>query len=466
MADFDRAARQHARRRSELDACGIGFVAHASGGASREIVDLALTGLACVRHRQAIAADGISGDGAGLLVPIPRPFFARVGGKELGRTLDADRVGVVSAFLDVADDDAVRVAKAAVADACAAEGIELAGWRPVPVDETHLGAAARVDQPSLWHGILQRPADVDEVDAERRAYRARRRAEATCREARVRHYFASFSFVTVTYKALVLSDRLPAFYPDLADDDFGASLAIFHSRFSTNTTPAWERAQPFRHLCHNGEINTVRGNELRMIARGRLGTEDVGLGTEDLFRPVLDPEDSDSGKLDSAVELLVRGGRDIRHAVAMLVPEAWEGQRDLPRGVRGFFRYHACLTDPWDGPAGLVFSDGRRVGAALDRNGLRPLRWQVCEDGLVVCASEVGAVPVSGHGSVRRGRLGPGDMICVDPDRAADNGAAGNGDGAAATTAAVQDDTDVKTWLARLQPYHGHRRQGADLLDG
>jgi glutamate synthase domain-containing protein 2/glutamate synthase domain-containing protein 1/glutamate synthase domain-containing protein 3 len=447
---FDRAPRQ----RAELDACGIGFVAHASGNASREIVDLALTGLACVRHRQAIAADGISGDGAGLLVPIPHRFFAQVGARELGRELDADRVGVVSAFLPLSDDDAVRVAQDAVADACSAEGIELAGWRPVPIDESHLGAAARVDQPSFWHGILVRPEGVDDVEAERQAYRARRRAEATCREARVRHYFASFSFVTVTYKALVLSDRLAAFYPDLADSDFGAPLAIFHSRFSTNTTPAWERAQPFRHLCHNGEINTVRGNELRMIARGRLGTEDAGLGPEELFRPVLDPEDSDSGKLDSAVELLVRGGRDIRHAVAMLVPEAWEGQRDLPRGVRGFFRYHACLTDPWDGPAGLIFSDGRRVGAALDRNGLRPLRWQVCQDGLVMCASEVGAVPVTGHGAVQRGRLGPGDMICLDPDHVADDG------DAAATVTAVQDDTAVKTWLARQKPYSTWARDG------
>ena len=172
MPDFDRAPRQ----RAELDACGIGFVAHASGSSSREIVDLALTGLACVRHRQAIAADGISGDGAGLLVPIPRSFFARVGGKELGRELEADRAGVVSAFLDVSDDDAVRVAQGAAADACAAEGIELAGWRPVPIDESHLGAAARSDQPSLWHGIMLRPAGVDDVDAERRAYRARRRA--------------------------------------------------------------------------------------------------------------------------------------------------------------------------------------------------------------------------------------------------------------------------------------------------
>jgi glutamate synthase (ferredoxin) len=421
--------------RTELDACGIGFVARATGESSREIVELALTGLACVRHRQAVAADGLSGDGAGLLVPLPRPFFARVAAESFGRDVDPGRLGVVNAFLDL-DDASAKAAKAAVEEACAAEGLELVGWREVPVDETQLGPAAQVDQPAFWQAILALPDDVDTAEADRRAFRARRGAEARCREERQRAYFASFSFSTVTYKALVISDRLGAFYRDLDAPDFTAPLAVFHSRFSTNTTPAWERAQPFRQLCHNGEINTVRGNELRMIARGRLGTEEAGLGPEELFRPVLDPDDSDSGKLDAAVELLVRGGRDVRHAVAMLVPEAWEGQRDLPPGVRDFYRYNACLTDPWDGPAGLVFTDGRRVGAALDRNGLRPLRWQVCEDGLVVCASEVGAVPVEGHGTVRRGRLGPGDMLCVDPD-----------------VAGVQHDATVKTWLARRGSY-------------
>ncbi len=443
--------------RAELDACGIGFVAQSSGVASRDVVELALTGLACVRHRQAIAADGLSGDGAGLLVPIPRAFFARVARDELGRQVDESQLGVVTAFLDLDDEEAVRTAQDAVAGACGAEGIEVAGWRPVPIDDSQLGPAARVDQPSVWHAVLVRPAGVDDAEAERLAFRARRRAGASCADAGVRAYFASFSFATVTYKALVISDRLGSFYPDLEAADFATPLAVFHSRFSTNTTPAWERAQPFRQLCHNGEINTVRGNELRMIARGRLGTEAVGLGPEELFRPVLDPHDSDSGKLDSAVELLVRGGRDIRHAVAMLVPEAWEGQRDLPFGVRDFFRYHACLTDPWDGPAGLIFTDGRRVGAALDRNGLRPLRFQICDDGLVVCASEVGAVPIIGHGTVRRGRLGPGDMLCVDPDRLA-------GDGAA-PLAAVQDDASVKTWLARRGDYAKWARDGLLPVD-
>ncbi len=219
---------------------------------------------------------------------------------------------------------------------------------------------------------------------------------------------------------------------------------MFHSRFSTNTAPAWERAQPFRHLCHNGEINTIQGNENRMRARGILGTEEVGLGPDPLYRPVLEPLDSDSGKLDSAFELLLRGGRDLRHVASMLVPEAWEGSRDLDPDVRDYFRYHASLAEPWDGPAGVVFSDGRRVGATLDRNGLRPLRWQRTEDGLVVVCSEAGAVPISGHGQVRRGRLGPGEMLCVDPD----------------ADAPLQDDTRVKCWLASRAPYGDWARDG------
>jgi glutamate synthase (ferredoxin) len=423
-------------------ACGIGLVADAEGRASRALLDAALTGLACVRHRAAIAADGISGDGAGLLLPIPGRFFARVATEALGVERPAG-LGVVTAFLDEADDSARKVAEQAVADACAVEGIELLGWRPVPIDESLLGAAARRSCPAITQGILARPAGVDLAEAERRCFRARRRAQAVCTEAEVRHYFASWSFSTVVYKALVMSHHLAGFYPDLTAADFEVALAVFHSRFSTNTTPAWERAQPFRFLCHNGEINTLQGNEHRMTARGRLGTETVGLGPEELFRPVLTPSDSDSGKLDSAVELLVRGGRDIRHAMAMLVPEAWEGQRDLPPEVSDFFRYHACLTEPWDGPAGVIFTDGRRIGAALDRNGLRPLRYQICDDGLVVCASEVGAVPVAGRGKVRRGRLGPGQMLCVDPD--------GGG---------VQRDAAVKAALARRGPYSTWAYQG------
>ena len=416
------------RTRAEIDACGIGFVADATGRSSRNLVDLALAGLACVRHRGAIAADGLSGDGAGLLLPIPRRFFARA----IEHETDPERLGVVTAFLGEGESDARK----AVDAACTAEGLDVVGWRRVPIDESHIGAQARASLPSIWQAVMSYPADVDADEAERRSYRARRRAEVRCAELDVRHYFPSWSFRTLVYKALVISDRLAGFYPDLADPGIEAHLAIFHSRFSTNTEPAWERAQPFRTLCHNGEINTIQGNERRMAARGRLGTVEAGLGPEDLFRPVLDPLDSDSGKLDATVELLVRGGRDVRHAVAMLVPEAWEGQRDLAPGVRDFFRYNASIADPWDGPAGLIFTDGQRVGAALDRNGLRPLRWQVRDDGIVVCASEAGAVPLAGRPKVRRGRLGPGEMLFVDPE-----------------AGGVQHDLEVKSWLAGRAPY-------------
>jgi glutamate synthase domain-containing protein 2/glutamate synthase domain-containing protein 1/glutamate synthase domain-containing protein 3 len=427
--------------RFDRDACGIGLVADVEGRASRALLDSALVGLACVRHRSAVAADGVSGDGAGILLPIPQTFFARVAAEAGFPVPPGFRVGVVNAFLDATDDDARRAAEEAVVEACTAERLAIFGWRTVPTDDTLLGAAARRSAPHFQQAVLAMPGEEDAADLERRCFRARRRAEAACRAAGVRHYFASWSFSTVVYKALVMSDGLSAFYSDLAAPDFDAPLAIFHSRFSTNTTPAWERAQPFRYLCHNGEINTLRGNEHRMAARGRLGTELAGLGPEELFFPLLDPEDSDSGKLDAAVELLVRGGRDVRHALAMLVPEAWEGSRDLPAEVGDFFRYHACLSEPWDGPAGLIFTDGRRSGAALDRNGLRPLRYQVCDDGFVVCASEVGAVPVAGHGKVRRGRLGPGQMLCVDPD------------GSLAGHSGFLTDATIKRSLARRAPY-------------
>ncbi len=407
------------------------------------MLDAALSGLACVRHRGAIAADGISGDGAGLLVPIPTAFTARLLSETGFSGGNPGRLGLIQAYLDRDDAAARASAEVAVGQACAAEDIELLGWRDVPVGESELGDQARRSAPHFRQAVIGVAAGVDAAEAERRCFRARRRAEAACAEAGVRHYFASWSFATVVYKALVMSDRLAGFFPDLAAPDFEVALAIFHSRFSTNTTPAWERAQPFRFLCHNGEINTLQGNEHRMAARGRLGTEESGLGPEELFRPVLDPEDSDSGKLDCAVELLLRGGRDLRHAVAMLVPEAWEGSRDLPADVRDFYRYHACLAEPWDGPAGLIFTDGVRVGAALDRNGLRPLRYQVCDDGFVVACSEVGAVSVEGHGKVRRGRLGPGEMLCVDPERGG-----------------LESDAAIKTWLAGRAPYSDWAYQG------
>ena len=377
--------------RPERDACGIGFVADAHGRPSRAIVTAALRGLACVTHRGALAADALTADGSGLLVPIPPALFG-------------DGRGVAMLFVRGEDP------RAAVEAAAAAEDIDVVEWRTPPTDDAQLGDMARATRPRIVQAILSAR---NPNGHERAAYRLRRRIEQTTNGT----YVASCSFRTILYKGLVAAELLPRFYVDLADEQFAAPFAVFHQRFSTNTLPTWERAQPFRTLCHNGEINAIAGNQNRMRARAHLGTEEAGLGPEPLFHPVLDPSESDSGQLDTAVEVLVRGGRDIRHAVAMLVPEAWEGNRELDPALRGFYRYHSCLLEPWDGPAGLVFTDGLGVGAALDRNGLRPLRFAICEDGLVACCSEAGAVDVTGHGAVTRGRLGPGQMLFVDPSR-------------------------------------------------
>ncbi|MDQ6726318.1 MAG: glutamate synthase subunit alpha, partial [Actinomycetota bacterium] len=367
----------------------MGFVANASGRATRDVVAAALGGLACVKHRGAVAADARSSDGSGLLVPIPPAIFG-------------ERNGL--AMLFVRGDDP----RPAVEEAAKAEGIRVVDWRVPPTDDVVLGQLARSSQPSMLQAVLE----AETMPDERAAYRLRRRIAATTTGT----YVASCSFRTVVYKGLITADALAGFWLDLADERFAAPFAVFHQRFSTNTLPTWERAQPFRTLCHNGEINAVAGNINRMRARVALGTEAAGLGSEELFRPVVDETDSDSGQLDSVVELLTRGGRDIRHAMAMTIPEAWEGERDLAPATRGFYRYHASLMEPWDGPAGLIFTDGIGVGASLDRNGLRPLRWAVCDDGLVVCCSEAGAVDLTGRGQVRRGRLGPGQMLYVHPD--------------------------------------------------
>ncbi|HJW61804.1 MAG TPA: glutamate synthase central domain-containing protein, partial [Actinomycetota bacterium] len=398
------------RHRDERDACGIGFVADVHGRASRAILDAALGGLERLRHRGAVAADARTGDGAGVLVPLPDGFFD--GPPAAGA---AGRLGVAMAFLPRDPADA-KEARRLVEQALVAERLELLRWRLVPVDHAALGEVARANAPAIEQAVFRVAGDGgDPEDAERRCFRAGRRAALAARQAEVGLYLASCSTMTVTYKALCAADQLAAFYPDLADPAFAVAFAVFHQRYSTNTTPSWERAQPFRFLCHNGEINTLDGNVAWMRAReGRLGAAPAD---EDLLRPVLDPDGSDSGKLDNAVELLVRGGRDLRHALAMLVPAVEPLPGDDRQDLRDFYRYHACLTEPWDGPAGLVFTDGHLVGAALDRNGLRPMRWEATEDGLVVCASEAGAVDTAGRGLVQRGRLGPGQMLCVDPER-------------------------------------------------
>jgi glutamate synthase domain-containing protein 2/glutamate synthase domain-containing protein 1/glutamate synthase domain-containing protein 3 len=413
----------------ERDGCGVGFVADATGRASHRIVVSALGALTRLRHRGAVDADARTGDGAGLLLPIPRPWLTSAA-VDLGAQAPVSRLGVAVCFLST-DPDARAVARRIVETSSAQEGLRVVAWRPVPVRPEALGERARATAPAITQALIE-AAGTGHEDRERRAYLARRRIERAARDAGLDLCVPSLSFRTITYKALCAADQLAAFYPDLSDPDVAVPFAVFHQRYSTNTAPSWDRAQPFRVLCHNGEINTLQGNAAMMRAReGSLGGE---LGPPELLRPVLNPDGSDSAMLDNAVELLVRGGRDIRHALAMLIPPAWEGDLDLPNEVRDFHRYHGCLTEPWDGPAALVFTDGIRVGAALDRNGLRPLRYAVCQDGLVACASEAGAVDVRGHGSVRRGKLGPGQLISVEPG-------------------AVLEDAEIRSALAARRPY-------------
>jgi glutamate synthase domain-containing protein 1 len=337
----------------ERDSCGIGFLADATGRASRAIVDGALEGLSNLRHRGAIASDGRTGDGAGILMPLPRAL------------LPGPWCGLAMVFLR--DEDG----REAVEAACAAEGIGLAGWRTVPTTPHALGDEGRRSMPRIEQLALLQPLGLSLDEAEACAYRARRRVETTSGV-----YVASLSFRTVTYKALCAADQLAAFYADLRDPELAVPFAVFHQRFSTNTSPSWERAQPFRLLCHNGEINSIDGNAAWMRGRGHS----------------LEEDGSDSTLLDNALELLVREGRDVRHAMAMLIPEAADADPELDEDVRTFYRYHSTLLEPWDGPAGVVFTDGRVVGAALDRNGLRPLRYAVADDRLVACASEAGAL--------------------------------------------------------------------------
>jgi glutamate synthase (ferredoxin) len=369
----------------ERDACGIGLVADARGRASRELLDRALAGLAAVAHRGAWAADGVTGDGAGLLVPLHESITGIPG------------AGIAMCFLRE------PWLRGVVEDACRAEGLEPAGWRDVPHDVNALGSTAVASMPRIAQLVL---APCPEPDAEQRAYRARRRAELVDGV-----YVASLSFRTVTYKALCAATQLASFYPDLREPAWEVSFAIFHQRFSTNTTPSWERAQPFRLLCHNGEINTIDGNVAWMEARERAA------GLDPALAPALDRSGSDSALLDNAVELLIHSGVEVREALSRLVPPAWQNDPRVDDAERAMRRYHSMLTEPWDGPAGLVFTDGATCGAKLDRNGLRPLRIAVCADGLVAVASEAGAVPLPEGVAVRRARLAPGQVFSVDPER-------------------------------------------------
>ncbi|HZY41835.1 MAG TPA: glutamate synthase central domain-containing protein, partial [Anaerolineae bacterium] len=423
--------------------CGVGFVADQYGRASHEILRLSLETLTNLQHRGALNADAQTGDGAGVLTPLPRQLFAREAQRLTGRTLDPDQIAVAVFFFDPhATEPCITIFEATLHE----YNLTLVTWRELPLDPDNLGAQARLMMPRILQAIITPHSPLDARQFEQQLYLARKHFERRTHAAKLGAYVPSMSSRTIVYKGLLLAPQLATFYLDLADPDYAVPLAVVHQRYSTNTFPTWQRAQPFRVLGHNGEINTLQGNLAWMKARepqlDLAGFEATSTGlTPDqnlrgLLRPVVDTSGSDSAMLDNAVELLLRGGRDVRHAITMLVPPAWEKTPELPPAVRDFYAYHAALSEPWDGPAALMFTDGQIVGASLDRNGLRPCRYFVTEDGLIGAASEAGAVPVEDRRIIAKGKLGPGQLFTVDTARGL-----------------VMEDHQIKTELAARQPY-------------
>lgn len=403
----------------EHDACGTGFVVQRGGQRSHRVLQLALEALCNHAHRGAVAADGRSGDGAGVLTQLPHKLITRDLARLGARSPGPGNVAVAMIFMPLRNLVHRERSQQLFQQAIGEFGLEFLGWREAPVNLDALGEWAISLRPYIVQAFIGRPpALAPGAPFERALYLARKRATQLCwAESITNFYIASLSAKTIVYKGLFMAPQLANFYLDVADPDFETSLAVFHQRYSTNTFPTWERAQPFRLLCHNGEINTLRGNINWMRAR----EADLVRSARPYFgdavgylAPVISERGSDSAMLDNALDLLVQSGRDIHHAMMMLTPRAWEHDPELPADVRAFYHYHACLQEPWDGPAALAFTDGEVVGSVLDRNGLRPARYLITDDDLVIMASEAGAVHVDEAAVARKGRLGPGEMLLVD----------------------------------------------------
>ncbi len=420
----------------EHDACGVGMVADLHGRADHDIVDRGLTVLERLAHRGASGAEVETGDGAGILVQIPHRFLAGAVADAGFSLPDAGHYAVGLAFLPTDDDDAHK-ARSVVEHLAAEEGLAVLGWRVVPIEPDGLGATARGAMPRIEQ-VFVAPAGAgtgtgtDVMALERRAFVLRKRVEHAVDGV----YFPSLSARTIVYKGMLTSEQLREFFTDLRDPTFESGLALVHSRFSTNTFPSWPLAHPYRYMAHNGEINTLAGNRNWMRAREALLHTPLIAGDLSRIYPICKPGASDSASFDEVLELLHLGGRPLPHAVLMMIPEAWENHTTMDPARRAFYRYHASLMEPWDGPAAVTFTDGTVVGAVLDRNGLRPARYWVTDDGLVVLASEVGVLDLAPERIVRKGRLQPGRMFLVDTAKGR-----------------LVEDEEIKAELAAEHPY-------------
>lgn len=403
----------------EHDACGIGMMAHIRGVPSRTLVTDALDVLVRLKHRGGQGADPFTGDGAGILTQLPHRLFAR----ELERrgvTLPpAGQYGVGMLFLPRGEEFG-RACREAVRQAVAAEGFRLLAWREVPTNSGVLGPAAARSMPAIVQIFVASevsPPATEPLWMERRLYVIRKLAEKGFRNlglpAGETAYFASFSSRTIVYKGLVLPEQLAGFYRDLADADYVSAIALVHARFSTNTFPSWERAHPYRYVAHNGEINTIKGNVNGMRAREAGFADDAFVSIEKI-RPIVDDNGSDSAMFDNVLEFLLLSGRTLPHAGMMMIPEPWQKDESMSADKRAFYEYHGNMMEPWDGPAAVIFTDGERVAASLDRNGLRPSRYYVTADERIILASEVGVVDVPPEQVLRKDRLRPGQMLLVD----------------------------------------------------
>jgi glutamate synthase domain-containing protein 2/glutamate synthase domain-containing protein 1/glutamate synthase domain-containing protein 3 len=404
--------------RNEHDACGIGFIVNIKGDRSHDIILKGIQILLNLTHRGACGCDPETGDGAGVLIQIPHEFYARECAM-LGFTLPAPgEYGAGLVFLPVEPQQRL-LCEGIVERIIREEGLDLLGWRDLPVDIEAIGRVARASQPYIEQVFIRRAKGMDQDWLERKLYVVRKRAEREINESEeIRDksffYVPSLSSRTIIYKGLLLSSQISTFYGDLADPECVSALCMVHQRFSTNTFPTWQLAHPFRFICHNGEINTVRGNAAWMAARQPILQSPLFGDDIRKLMPVVQPHGSDSANLDNVVELLTLAGRSLPHVMAMLIPEAWDADETMHPDKKAFYEYHASLMEPWDGPAAVAFTDGRVIGATLDRNGLRPARYMVTRDGTLIMSSETGVLPVKPEDVVYKGRLQPGKMLFVD----------------------------------------------------
>lgn len=426
--------------RHEHDACGVAFVATLTGVASHDIVAKALTALRNLDHRGAAGAETNSGDGAGILMQVPDAFLRDV----VDFDLPAQRSYAVGTAFIPGDAAAVAATRERIEQIATDEGLTVLGWREVPVDPSTLGATAISVMPTFVQLFVSGSTTrVSGMALERLAFCLRKRAE---HETDV--YFPSLSSRTLAYKGMLTTDQLDHFFPDLVDERIASAMAVVHSRFSTNTFPSWPLAHPFRFIAHNGEINTVMGNRNWMRAREALLSSDLIPGDLERLFPICTPGSSDSASFDEVLELLHMGGRSLPHSVLMMIPEAWENHAEMDRKRRAFYEFHSSMMEPWDGPACVVFTDGSQIGAVLDRNGLRPSRYWVTDDGLVVLASEVGVLDIDPATVVRKGRLQPGRMFLIDTDEHR-----------------IIEDEEIKSELAAEHPYDEWLHAGLIHLD-